>query len=135
MQKMVDYYNTKIEALKATIKRLNAEKRVTILRERERTLKAQTKRGITSGQRLPSRQDRRCRNVTLIINVVALILQVISLFLNSHIIAISIEAETRGNLSPIIVTSGPNSMVNIYIAISQSKASSEVREIDVNRPK
>jgi hypothetical protein len=37
--KTVEYYNTKIESLKATIKRLQAEKRIAILRQRERLLK------------------------------------------------------------------------------------------------
>jgi uncharacterized small protein (DUF1192 family) len=43
--KTVDYYNSRIETLKATIRRLTAEKRIAILRERERTLKSQTKQG------------------------------------------------------------------------------------------
>jgi hypothetical protein len=41
MRKTVDYYNTKIEKHKAAIKRLNAEKRIAILRQREREFELQ----------------------------------------------------------------------------------------------
>ncbi|MGD1042172.1 MAG: hypothetical protein ABR913_03805 [Sedimentisphaerales bacterium] len=43
--KNIEYYNTRIEVLKATIRRLTAEKRIAILRERERTLKSQARQG------------------------------------------------------------------------------------------
>jgi len=40
MKKTVDYYDTRIAQLKATIKRLIAEKRLVILFEREKLIKA-----------------------------------------------------------------------------------------------
>ena len=41
-RKPIDYYNCRIEKLKATIKRLQAEKRIAILRQREKELSALT---------------------------------------------------------------------------------------------
>ena len=43
--KPVTYYNRKIEALKATIRRLNAEKRIAILKEKELALKKLATKG------------------------------------------------------------------------------------------
>ena len=40
--KPIDYYNYRIEKLKATIKRLQAEKRIAILRKRETEISALT---------------------------------------------------------------------------------------------
>jgi len=99
--------------------------------------------------KLQAQQGKWYRNRNIqaaLIKAVAIILvPIIGWFLNSHSnkqvfslqknVSTSLNAETRGNLSPIIVTSGPNSPVNIYISPSQLKASSEVREMDVNRPK
>ena len=51
MQKTIDFYDKRIAKLKATIKRLLAEKRVIILRNREKKLSALTdKRGRRNGQ-------------------------------------------------------------------------------------
>ncbi len=46
-RKPIDYYDNKITALKATIKRLIAEKRLAILYERERFVK--TNKGVNNG--------------------------------------------------------------------------------------
>lgn len=76
MQKTVDYYNTRIKALKAKIKRPNTEKRITILRERERTRRTKKQKG------------KGCQNPIIqaaLINATAFILgQFINFFLISH---------------------------------------------------
>jgi hypothetical protein len=136
--KTVSYYNSKIETLKATIRRLNVEKRIAILRERERTLRKQIQQG----------KCYRDRNIqSAVIKAVAIILvPFISWFLSSHSnkqgislqknVSTSLNAETKGNISPAVVNS-PNGTMNIntYLAPSQSETRSEVSETDVNRPK
>lgn len=82
--------------------------------------------------KMKSQQGRRYRNrkiQTAFIDAVATILAIIGCFLNSQSnkqgaspqknVLISSEAETKGNQSPAVVTSGPNSPVNIYISPSQ----------------
>jgi len=76
---------------------------------------------------------------------VLILVSVVGWFLNSRSnkqgvslqknVSTSPDVETRGNLSPAVVTSGPNSPVNIYLTPGQSETRSEVREMDVNRPK
>lgn len=45
MRKSIEYYDRRIEQLKATIKRLMAEKRLAILYEREKAIKTDNKGG------------------------------------------------------------------------------------------
>ena len=45
MRKSIEYYDRRIEKLKATIKRLMAEKRLVILYEREKAIKTDNKGG------------------------------------------------------------------------------------------
>jgi hypothetical protein len=81
----------------------------------------------------------------LITAVATILAPVIVWFLNSHSKNLSIpsqkndstfiNAETKGNLSPAVVTYGPNSPVNIYQTPTLPDANSENKEIDVNRPK
>jgi ABC-type sulfate transport system permease subunit len=78
--------------------------------------------------KLLSKQGKWYRNPVIIaalINAVAIILAALmSWFLNSHSqgaplqknVSISTDVETKGNLSLSVVTSGPSSPVNIYIA-------------------
>jgi hypothetical protein len=104
---------------------------------------------ILFNERLRSQQSKwyRDRNIqAALIKAIAIILvPFISWFLNSYGNkqgasyqnngSISIEAETKGNQSPAVVTYGPNSPVNIYLTPGQSETRSEVSETDVNRPK
>lgn len=46
-RKPIDYYNCRIEKLKATIKRLQAEKRIAILRQREKEIAVLVAKGGT----------------------------------------------------------------------------------------
>jgi predicted DNA-binding transcriptional regulator AlpA len=83
--------------------------------------------------KLQSQKDRWDRNRNIqaaLIEAVAIILvPFIGWFLNSHSnkqgallqknVSISSEAETKENQSPVVVTYGPNSPVNIYIAPGQ----------------
>jgi hypothetical protein len=50
-------------------------------------------------------------------------------------VTMSPDVETKGKLSPAVVTYGPNSPVNIYQTTGQSDANSENKETDANRPK
>jgi hypothetical protein len=92
------------------------------------------------------KQYRKPVIIAAVITAVATVLApVIIWFLNSHSnkqdvsiqknVSTSLDVETRGNLSPAVVTSGPNSPVNIYLTPGQSETRSEVSDTDVNRPK
>jgi len=48
--KTVEYFNNRIESLKATIRRLQAEKRIAVLREREKRLKSRVEQATIGGQ-------------------------------------------------------------------------------------
>ena len=53
IMKTIDYFDNRIESLKATIKRLQAERRIAILRQRERFLKQKAnkkRKGGTNGR-------------------------------------------------------------------------------------
>lgn len=49
-------------------------------------------------------------------------------------VSTSPDVQTRGNLSPAVVASGPNSQVNIYLTPGQSEKRPELGEPDVNQP-
>ncbi|MGD1041890.1 MAG: hypothetical protein ABR913_02370 [Sedimentisphaerales bacterium] len=86
----------------------------------------------------------RTIQAALISAAVLILLTFIGWILNSHGKNLSISsqkndstfinAKTKGNLSPAVVTYGPNSQVNIYQTAAQSDVNSENKEIDANRP-
>lgn len=89
-------------------------------------------------------QDRWYRDRNIIQAIAIVLVPFISWFLNVHSnkqgitlqknVSTSLNAETKGNLSPEVVTYGPNSPVNIYQITAQSDVNSKNKEIDANRP-
>lgn len=89
--------------------------------------------------------ERLSRNPTIIAAFIVAIVQIVCLFIKPYAdnlinppqknAAISLEVATKGNLSPAVVTYGPNGQANIYQVPSQSETNLEVIKMDFNRPK
>lgn len=89
-----------------------------------------------------AKAEKLSRNPTIIAAFIVAIVTIAGWFIKPYVanlinpsqknVTISLEVVTKGNLSPAVVTYGPNGQANIYQMPSQSETSLEVRKMDVN---